>query len=75
MVGMIDLKAQYDPLRPEIDAAENDDLEIADEKIINKNTGKSFSIVPLPKSRQAILEAGGLIAYTRQRLGQGSAVK
>jgi 3-isopropylmalate/(R)-2-methylmalate dehydratase small subunit len=60
---------------PEIEAVENDELEITNGKIINQNTGKSFPIVSLPKSRQAILEAGGLIAYTRQRLVQDLAVK
>jgi 3-isopropylmalate/(R)-2-methylmalate dehydratase small subunit len=60
---------------PEIEAAEDDELEITSEEIANKNTGKTFPIVSLPKSRQAILEAGGLIAYTRQRLVQDSTMK
>ena len=34
----------------------------------NKTTGKSFAVVPLPKARQAIIDAGGLIAYTRKRV-------
>jgi 3-isopropylmalate/(R)-2-methylmalate dehydratase small subunit len=53
---------------PHIEASEGDDLEISTGKIINHNSGKSFPVVALPKSRQAILEAGGLIAYTRQQL-------
>jgi hypothetical protein len=32
--------------------------------------GKIFSVLPLPKSRQAIIDAGGLIPYTRSRLLQ-----
>ena len=52
---------------PEIEASEGDELEIAGETIVNKTTGKSFAVVPLPKARQAIIDAGGLIAYTRKR--------
>jgi 3-isopropylmalate/(R)-2-methylmalate dehydratase small subunit len=55
---------------PEIEAEEGDELEIANEKIINKTSVKSFDIVPLPEARQAIINAGGLIAFTRQRLLQ-----
>src|ERR1039457_1788607 len=29
---------------------------------------KNFAIEPLPKARQAIIDAGGLIAYTRKKL-------
>ena len=53
---------------PEIEAAEGDELEIATSEVTNKTTGKRFSVEPLPKSRQAIIDAGGLIAYTRSRL-------
>ena len=53
---------------PGIEASEGDELEITSDTVINKTTGKSYNIVPLPKARQAIIDAGGLIAYTRQRL-------
>jgi 3-isopropylmalate/(R)-2-methylmalate dehydratase small subunit len=53
---------------PEVDAAEGDDLEIGADAIVNLTSGKSFPVVPLPKARQAIIDAGGLIAYTRKRL-------
>jgi hypothetical protein len=36
--------------------------------VANKTTGKSVAVVPLPKARQAIVDAGGLIAYTRKRV-------
>jgi 3-isopropylmalate dehydratase small subunit len=58
---------------PDLEAADGDELEIAGERLVNKTTGKSFSIVKLPKARQAIIDAGGLIAYTRKRLLGGSA--
>jgi len=53
---------------PDIEAKEGDDLEIAADHIVNATTGKRFAIVPLPKARQDIIDAGGLIAYTRKRL-------
>jgi 3-isopropylmalate/(R)-2-methylmalate dehydratase small subunit len=55
---------------PEIDASEGDELEVAADKVTNKATGKSYSIVPLPKARQAIIDAGGLIPYTRKKIMQ-----
>jgi 3-isopropylmalate/(R)-2-methylmalate dehydratase small subunit len=53
---------------PDIQAAEGDTLEITAEAVRNLTTNGQFAIQPLPRSRQAIIEAGGLIAYTRQRL-------
>ena len=53
---------------PEIEASEGDELVVADNKVVNQTTGKSFATVPLPKARQAIIDAGGLIAYTRKRV-------
>ena len=53
---------------PEIEANEGDELEITREVVINKTSGKTFKIQPLPKARQAIIDAGGLIPYTRKRV-------
>jgi 3-isopropylmalate/(R)-2-methylmalate dehydratase small subunit len=53
---------------PEIEASAADALEIAPDSILNKTTGKRFAVQPLPAARQAIMRAGGLISYTRQRL-------
>ena len=53
---------------PAIEAAEGDELEFADGKVHNRTSGKSFPIEPLPKARQAIIDAGGLIPYTRRLL-------
>ncbi|MBI5325811.1 MAG: 3-isopropylmalate dehydratase [Ignavibacteriae bacterium] len=55
---------------PEVDASVGDEMEIADNKLINKTSGKSFEIIPLPQARQSIIDAGGLIPYTRKRLMQ-----
>lgn len=53
---------------PTIEAGENDELEITATSVFNKSNGKEFSVAPLPKSRQAIIDAGGLIPFTRKRL-------
>jgi 3-isopropylmalate/(R)-2-methylmalate dehydratase small subunit len=53
---------------PDVEASEGDELEVAGETLVNRTTGKSFAVVPLPKARQAIVDAGGLIAYTRRRV-------
>jgi 3-isopropylmalate/(R)-2-methylmalate dehydratase small subunit len=55
---------------PEIEATEGDEIDITPTHVVNKTTGKQFPIVPLPKARQDIIDAGGLIAYTRKRLVQ-----
>jgi len=53
---------------PEIDANEGDELVLEGDTLKNKTSGKSFTTVPLPKARQAIIDAGGLIPYTRALL-------
>ena len=53
---------------PDIEANEGDELNIGHDFVLNKATGKTFKIIPLPKSRQAIIDAGGLVAYTRKRV-------
>jgi 3-isopropylmalate/(R)-2-methylmalate dehydratase small subunit len=55
---------------PGIAASEGDDLEVGPHRVTNRTTGKSFDVVPLPAARQEIIDAGGLIAYTRRRLLQ-----
>ena len=56
---------------PDIDAEQGDELEVGNDRVTNKTNGKTFAVTPLPKSRQAIIEAGGLIPYTRQLVLQG----
>ena len=53
---------------PDIEANEGDDLNVTSTQVVNQTSGKSYEIVPLPRARQAIIDAGGLIPYTRQRL-------
>ena len=53
---------------PTLEAAEGDELEEAGGAVRDRTSGRSFAITPLPRARQAIIDAGGLIPYTRQRL-------
>jgi len=53
---------------PGIEASEGDDLEITADQVLNRTTGKAFGQVQLPAARKGIMDAGGLIPYTRARL-------
>ena len=53
---------------PDIQASETDEIQIAGTEVVNVTTGERFVVSPLPKARQAIIDAGGLVAYTRKRL-------
>jgi len=53
---------------PSIEASEGDDLDITADQVLNKTTGKVYDQVQLPAARKGIMDAGGLIPYTRARL-------
>jgi 3-isopropylmalate/(R)-2-methylmalate dehydratase small subunit len=53
---------------PDIKAEEGHELEIRDNRVWNLTTDESFAIEPLPEARQAIIDAGGLIPFTRRLL-------
>jgi 3-isopropylmalate/(R)-2-methylmalate dehydratase small subunit len=53
---------------PTLAASVDDELDIGPTEIRNLTTGRAFAVEPLPPARQAIIDAGGLIAYTRARL-------
>lgn len=53
---------------PDIEANPDDELQITESKVINHTTGKEFDITPLPEAKRKIIEAGGLIEYTRRKL-------
>lgn len=53
---------------PTIEAEEGHDLALQPTEIVNLTTGRQFAIQPLPPARQAIIDAGGLIPFTRRRL-------
>jgi 3-isopropylmalate/(R)-2-methylmalate dehydratase small subunit len=55
---------------PGIEASEGDDLQITADAVVNATTGKRYAVQQLPSARQGIIDAGGLIAYTRKRLLQ-----
>ena len=53
---------------PTIEAKEGDDLEISATEVVNRSSGQHYPVVPLPKARQAVIDAGGLIPFTRARI-------
>ena len=53
---------------PTLEAKEGDEIELDGNVVVNRTSGRSFPIVNLPKARQAIIDAGGLIPYTRRLL-------
>lgn len=53
---------------PDLHASVGDELEFTADAVLNKTTGQSFPLEPMPPSRQAIIDAGGLIPFTRKRL-------
>jgi len=53
---------------PTIEAEEGDELGLAGGAVLNRTSGKSFPVLPLPRARQAIIDAGGLIPYARRLL-------
>ena len=53
---------------PGLEAQEGDDLEVTADQVLNRTTGKAFAQVKLPAARKGIMDAGGLIPYTRSRL-------
>jgi 3-isopropylmalate/(R)-2-methylmalate dehydratase small subunit len=57
-------------LCPDLEAEEGHELEVTKEKVINITTGKAFDVVRLPEARQSIIDAGGLIPYTRKRMSE-----
>jgi 3-isopropylmalate/(R)-2-methylmalate dehydratase small subunit len=62
-------------LCPAVEAQEGDELEFTPTDVVNKTSRQRFAIVPLPASRQAIIDAGGLIFYTRKRLLEGCGLR
>ncbi len=53
---------------PGVRAGAGDELAIGPAAVTNVATGASYATRPLPPARQAIIDAGGLIAYTRRRV-------
>jgi len=53
---------------PEIAASEGDELEFSGDTVVNRTTGRSFAQVQMPPARKGIMDAGGLIPFTRSRL-------
>jgi 3-isopropylmalate/(R)-2-methylmalate dehydratase small subunit len=55
-------------LAPTFEAHEGDEVVFEDGLVLDLTSSRAFKTDPLPKARQAILDAGGLVSYTRVRL-------
>jgi 3-isopropylmalate/(R)-2-methylmalate dehydratase small subunit len=53
---------------PGFTADEGDEIELDGRCVRNNTKRRDYDVAPLPFARQAILDAGGLIPYTRARL-------
>jgi 3-isopropylmalate/(R)-2-methylmalate dehydratase small subunit len=53
---------------PGIEAELGDELKFWENTISNQTSGKSFEVIPLPNARREIVDAGGLISFTRKKL-------
>jgi 3-isopropylmalate/(R)-2-methylmalate dehydratase small subunit len=53
---------------PEIEAEEGDELIVRHDNVSNVTKNRTFAVDALPASKQAVIDAGGLIEYTRARL-------
>ena len=53
---------------PGFRAAAGDEIELTGTEIRNATTGRNVPVVQLPQARRAIIDAGGLIPYTRKRV-------
>lgn len=53
---------------PDIEAETGEELIVDTDKVINTTTGKTFDVVALPASRQAVIDSGGLVPHTRKRI-------
>lgn len=60
---------------PDSEAREGDELAFEADAVLNVTSGRRFRMVPLAPARAALVEAGGLIAYTRKRLMEPPAVR
>jgi 3-isopropylmalate/(R)-2-methylmalate dehydratase small subunit len=53
---------------PALEANEGDEMKVAGDQVFNLTTNKGYALQPLTVARRAIIDAGGLIPYTRARL-------
>jgi len=55
---------------PGMRASEGDHIDLFPDRVVNATTGAAYAAVRLPEARQAIIDAGGLIPYSRALLLQ-----
>jgi 3-isopropylmalate/(R)-2-methylmalate dehydratase small subunit len=55
-------------IAPAFEANEGDEVVFEGTRVLNRTRNRAFEVTPLPSARQAIIDAGGLVPYTRARL-------
>ena len=53
---------------PALEANDGDELRVSGDQVFNVTTNKGYALQPMSAARRAIIDAGGLIPYTRTRL-------
>lgn len=58
---------ENDEVQREVDIDDIIDIDLNNGKIYNKTKNKEYSFAPYPKEIQKLIEAGGLVEYTKQK--------
>jgi len=67
-IGLIII--ENDEIQKEVEKDDEISIDIANGKIFNKTKNKEYSFKPYPKEIQAIIESGGLVEYTKNKVGK-----
>ena len=58
---------ENDEIQNDIDVNDDIDIDLNNGKIYNKSKNKEYSFSPYPREIQKLIEAGGLVEYTKQK--------
>lgn len=58
---------ENDEIQNDVDVNDDIDIDLNNGKIYNKTKNKEYNFSPYPKEIQKLIEAGGLVEYTKQK--------
>ena len=58
---------ENDEIQYDVQCNDEIDIDLENGKIYNKTKGKTYDFAPYPKEIQKLIEAGGLVEYTKQK--------
>lgn len=67
-IGLIII--ENDEIQNDVEESDNIEIDLNNGKIINKTKNKEYSFPPFPDEIQKLIEAGGLVNYTKQKVGK-----